>query len=400
MLFADTSLTVSKLSSDLGSTNFKDGGMLCISTSCGTREHASSKNSKSFAAQDLIDHRRGDLLRFRACMRLGDMREKLPVLALWLGFGLDALLGEAKRWHPLVGIGRLARAVENWLHPDLEEELDPAGSRDAGFSLRLERLGKGALACGVVLGPVLGAAWGWMVATHACGSVVGMVADALLLYLCLGHRSLNEHAIAVTEPLLSKDLVTARKKLSYIVSRDTHALQESEIAKGVLESVLENGSDAVIASLFWFTVFGPLGAVAHRVINTLDAMWGYRSPRYQDFGTASARLDDLVNWIPARICALGYALFGDTRSAILCWLTQAKRHDSPNAGPVMAAGAGALGLVLGGNTQYQGRLRQRPVLGCGRVPQASDIERALKLLRRCTIAVLCLFWMLRSWWGN
>jgi adenosylcobinamide-phosphate synthase len=153
------------------------------------------------------------------------------------------------------------------------------------------------------------------------------------------------------------------------------------VARAAVESVLENGNDAVFGALFWYLVAGAPGAVFYRLANTLDAMWGYRDERYRDFGWAAARLDDLLNFLPARLTAATYAILGDTRAAWRAWRTQAPAWESPNAGPVMAAGAGSLGLVLGGPAFYRGAYRQRPWLGTGRAPHGGDIGRAVQLVR-------------------
>jgi adenosylcobinamide-phosphate synthase len=167
-----------------------------------------------------------------------------------------------------------------------------------------------------------------------------------------------------------------------IVSRDTAALDASGATRATVESVLENGSDAVLAPLFWFALAGAPGVLLYRLANTLDARWGYRSARYLHFGRVAARLDDALNWLPARLCALAYGLAGNLRAAIRCWQQQAPQAASPNGGPVMAAGAGALGILLGGPSFYHGREEWRPILGCGREAQPADIERALGLLWR------------------
>ena len=182
--------------------------------------------------------------------------------------------------------------------------------------------------------------------------------------------------------LRSGDLNEARLRVGYVVSRETAELDETAVARAATESVLENGSDAVFAALFWFAVAGAPGVVLYRLSNTLDAMWGYRNARFERFGWAAAKIDDGLNYIPARLVALTYALLGHTRLALRCWRTQAPKWDSPNAGPVMAAGAGALGVSLGGSARYHGELHERPQLGKGPAPTAVDIWRALALVRQ------------------
>jgi adenosylcobinamide-phosphate synthase len=156
-----------------------------------------------------------------------------------------------------------------------------------------------------------------------------------------------------------------------------------------VESVLENGADAIFSVLFWFLVAGTPGVVVYRLANTLDAMWGYRTARFQDFGWFAARLDDLLNWLPARLTALGYALAGDLHRSFRCWRDQSGGLDSPNAGVVMTAGAGALGLVLGGPGSYAGMVKDKPWFGSGSAPRSGDIYRALDLVHKSL-----LYWLL------
>lgn len=272
---------------------------------------------------------------------------------------LDALLGEPKRAHPLVAFGHLADRVE--LHFN--------GPQGRGWRSH------GVTAWCLAVLPLTGLAW---LLSRLPG--IGWLVDILLLYLALGLRSLSEHVLPVARALWRNDLAEARRHVGRIVSRDTSALDERGVARAATESVLENGSDAVFAALFWFIVAGAPGVVLYRLSNTLDAMWGYRTARFERFGWAAARIDDLLNYVPARLVALTYALLGRTGRALRCWRTQAPRWDSPNAGPVMAAGAGALGVELGGGAIYHGELHARPQLGEGHPPQARDIERALDLV--------------------
>jgi adenosylcobinamide-phosphate synthase len=216
------------------------------------------------------------------------------------------------------------------------------------------------------------------------------VLAAGILYLTLGLRSLDEHACAVARALDAGDLDAARIAVGRIVSRDTETLDATQVAAAATESVLENGNDAVFGALFWFLLLGAPGAVLYRLANTLDAMWGYRTPRYANFGWAAARADDLLNLIPARLTALSYAVLGKTRLALHCWRAQAALWDSPNAGPVMAAGAGALGVRLGGAAPYHGSWEARPELGAGACADAQSIVRALRLVRGGVVSWLLL----------
>lgn len=274
---------------------------------------------------------------------------------------LDWLLGEPRRWHPLVGFGTLADRLEWKLYGD------------AAITARARRR-HGALALLLLLLPFTAAAVALAALPYA-----GTVFSVLMLYTALGHKSLHDHARPVAAALWNHDDNEARRLVARMVSRDSAAL---DITGATTESVLENGNDGVFGALFWFAIAGAPGAVLYRMANTLDAMWGYRNDRYQYFGWAAARLDDVLNYVPARLTAITYAVRGKTRQALRCWRTQASAWDSPNAGPVMAAGAGALGLTLGGPARYQGEWHQRPVLGVGRAPDVADIERALGLVRQ------------------
>lgn len=279
--------------------------------------------------------------------------------AMLAAVALDALLGEPRRAHPLVMFGRIAALIERRLHAD---------SRVIGT-----------LAWWLAVAPpVLVVAW----LSHALTSWMYWIVATCVLYLAIGHRSLAEHARAVESALRAGDLETARMAVARMVSRDTEALDASQVAAAATESVLENGSDAVFGALFWFALLGAPGAVLYRLANTLDAMWGYRSPRFERFGWASARIDDVLNFAPARLTALTYALLGDRASAWRSWRVQAPLWDSPNAGPVMAAGAGALRVRLGGPAPYDGRWEERPALGEGAAPDADSIAAALRLVRR------------------
>jgi len=293
----------------------------------------------------------------------------LPEVAglLLAGVLLDLLLGEPRRWHPLVGFGKLATAIE--------ARLNRGGLRFA----------RGLLAWSLAVIPLSILAWLGV-------QLAGLLLHALLLYACIGLRSLYDHAMPIVAALRAGDLATARTRTSWIVSRDTQNAQEPDLAKAGAESLLENGNDAVFGTLFWFIVAGGPGALLFRLANTLDAMWGYRNARFDLFGRAAARIDDALNYVPARLTALSYVVLAGAASgrAWRCWRNQAPAWSSPNAGPVMASGAGALGVSLGGAAIYDGELEQRPPLGEGPPASGADIVRAWRLVLDTTLLWLFL----------
>ncbi|NLT99858.1 MAG: cobalamin biosynthesis protein [Pseudomonas lundensis] len=276
------------------------------------------------------------------------------------GVALDALLGEPRRWHPLVAFGRMADRIEQRFNSG------GRGWRSHGVT---------AWVLAVIPLTILATALSWL-------PYLGWLVDILALYCALGMRSLGEHVQPVADALRRQDLDEARTRVGYLVSRQTSELDATDVARAATESVLENGSDAVFAAIFWFAVAGAPGVVLYRLSNTLDAMWGYRNERFERFGWAAARIDDVLNYIPARLVALTYAVLGKTRAALRCWRQQAPHWDSPNAGPVMAAGAGALGVALGGPAIYHGELHERPQLGEGLPADAESIGRGWQLVQR------------------
>lgn len=279
----------------------------------------------------------------------------MTALLMAAGIALDWLLGEPRRWHPLVGFGTLTRWLEARLY-------------------RQDSRLRGLLGVALLVLPITA----MFMALRWRYALLAPVIDIVLLYFALGHRSLHEHARPIAAALAAGQYQEAQRLTARIVSRDSAAIAPAPAAT---ESVLENGNDGVFGALLWFAVFGGPGALLFRLANTLDAMWGYKNSRFLQFGWAAARFDDLLNWPAARLTALSYALLGQTRAALHSWKTQAPLWDSPNAGPVMSAGAGALGLQLGGAARYEGEWHQRPTLGAGRPAEAADIERALRLVR-------------------
>ncbi|MGE7137340.1 adenosylcobinamide-phosphate synthase CbiB [Luteibacter sp. NPDC031894] len=286
-------------------------------------------------------------------------------LAMLVALLSDAVFGEPRRFHPLVGFGRFASACEQILYAD---------ARFAGV----------AAWCFSVLAPVALLC----VLRAYLPMAASFAVDVVVVCFAVGRRSLGDHARPVAQALLDGDLDRAREGVGRMVSRDTEALDETRVAAAATESVLENGHDAVFGVLFWFVLLGAPGALLFRLANTLDAMWGYRTPRYERFGWAAARADDVLGFLPARLTASTYAALGHFRGAIRCWRAQAAAWDSPNAGPVMASGAGALRVRLGGPAPYHGRWEERPELGEGDPADAGAVFRALRLVDRGVVAWL------------
>ncbi|MGS2616916.1 cobalamin biosynthesis protein [Micromonospora sp. LZ34] len=303
------------------------------------------------------------------------MRQAAPVanvVGLAAGYALDTLLGDPRRWHPVAGFGRAAGALERRMYrPDR-----PAG---AAFT---------AVAVGV---PVLLGA----VATVATRRqpVARAVLVAAGTWTVLGGRTLRHEATVMGRALRDGDLPVARQRLGHLCGRDPSVLDEPELARATVESVAENTSDAVVAPLLWGAVAGLPGLLGYRAANTLDAMVGHRSTRYARFGTPAARIDDLLNLVPARVTglltvALAPAGRGNRDRAWRVWRRDRNDHPSPNAGQCEAAMAGALGVRLGGRNVYFGRSEVRPYLGDGPRPEARHLKRAARISGAVGLAAL------------
>ncbi|MDQ6798413.1 MAG: adenosylcobinamide-phosphate synthase CbiB [Actinomycetota bacterium] len=273
------------------------------------------------------------------------------------GILVDRLAGEPPTVaHPVVAFGTAMRWVERALWRD---------TRTTGVAYALAGTGLG-VGAGTLLGSTVAAT-----------------------SLAVGGRALAGAATSVSTPLADDDLDRARSLLPTLVGRDPGGLDAKAIARAVVESVAENTVDAVVAPVFWAALAGAPGALGYRAVNTLDAMVGHRSPRYGRFGWASARLDDVAGWVPARLTAV-LVVAVRPRSCRAVWRAvrhDAPRHPSPNGGVAEAAFAAALGLRLGGASSYEGRAELRPSLGDGRPPEPGDIARAVHLSTDVSLAL-------------
>ena len=267
-------------------------------------------------------------------------------------FGLDFLVGDP-RWfpHPVKVIGSLAQRLESPMRRLFRSEYIA-----------------GTVTAIIVIAVVVAASVGLLRLSRLAHPAAYNIVCVLMIYTTIAARDLTRHSKAVYSALDAGDLTQARKKVSMIVGRDTEALSEPEIARAAVESVAENTVDGVTAPLFYAAIAGPIGAVVYRSINTLDSMFGYKNDQYIRFGRFSAKIDDAVNYIPARVTAILMSLTAGLLrlrmlNAFKILFSDCRNHTSPNAGFPEAAAAGALGVQLGGMNYYFGSPSEKPVIG-------------------------------------
>lgn len=294
-------------------------------------------------------------------------------LGLALGFTADRLFGDPQRFHPVAGLGQIAHTLEQHTYAD-------------------DRV-HGVLHTAVVVGSagVLGVAFDRATARRP---VLNTALTAAATWAVLGGRSLGREAGAVHAHIEAGDLPAARQRLTHLVGRDTTRLDAAEVSRATIESVAENTSDAVVAPLVAGAFGGIGGLLAYRAANTLDAMVGHHSDRYENFGWASAKLDDVLNIPGSRLSAalavvLAPTIGGTPGRAWAAWQRDARFHPSPNAGPVEAAFAGAMNVTLGGVNRYEGRSEDRHTLGDGPAATPGDIERSVRLAKNIGLAAAC-----------
>jgi adenosylcobinamide-phosphate synthase len=295
------------------------------------------------------------------------------VAGISVGYLADLLFGDPRRGHPVALFGGGAAALERLTYAD---------SRRAGA---------------VHVAALLGAlgALGVALERAARGPVLTSAATATATFVALGGTSLSRTGHQMADLLTADDVVGARQLLPSLCGRDPAALDSAGLTRAALESIAENTSDAHVAPVLWAAVGGVPAVLVYRGANTLDAMIGNRSARYLRFGWAAARFDDAANFVAARVTGVLVALCaplvgGSPAGALRAWRRDAARHPSPNAGVVEAAFAGALGVRLGGPTQYAHELEIRPTLGDGRAPEVADLKRAVRLSRLVQAAAIAI----------
>ncbi|MCG7595861.1 cobalamin biosynthesis protein [Mycobacterium sp. PSTR-4-N] len=288
-----------------------------------------------------------------------------------VGVLADAVFGDPQRGHPVAMFGRAASALERRMYAD---------NQYAGVAFTSALLGAVTLAAAGV---------GRLSRRGSAAGEVAWVAAAT--FTALGGTSLARTGDRMADLVGRGDLVGARELLPSLCGRDPAVLDGGGLTRAALESIAENTSDAQVGPLLWAALGGAPGVLLYRAANTLDAMVGNKSPRYRRFGWAAARFDDLLNLAAARVTGLlvvacAPLVGGSPRGAIRAWRRDAARHPSPNAGVAEASFAGALGIQLGGPTQYAHELEIRPTLGTGRAPDAGDLRQAVRLSRAVQIA--------------
>lgn len=301
-------------------------------------------------------------------------------LAIAIGFFLDRIIGDPEQWpHPVRWIGQFISKMTKWLNRGRY------------------RTAKGAFLMLITVGIVFIFVFTIVIMSYDVHIFFGIAVEAVLIAIGLAQKSLKDAAMAVHTPLQQGDLTTARKALSYIVGRDTERLQEQGIARATIETVSENTADGITSPLFWAFLFGAPGLWVYKAINTLDSMVGYQDERYAQFGKVSAKIDDLFNYIPARLTGLFIISFTKSKTAVHYhtrlkkWWIDAKRHVSPNSGYLEAATAWQLGIELGGASTYRGVRSDRAKVGPNNAaPTAAHIQAAIKEMS----IVSFIFWLI------
>lgn len=304
-------------------------------------------------------------------------------LVIALALLLDSLLGEPKGFHPLIGFGNIAA----WFESKLNRH--PEGNNASVY---------GVLAWLAIVIP-LPAAINWagdlMVEYGSENSqqvltlqLLSLLFDSVLLYLIIGLTSLKQHAMQIYRPLNDGDMSQARHFTGFLVSRDTSALSAQQMSRATIESMLENGHDAVIASLFYYAIGGIELALIHRLANTLDAMWGYKNKRFNDFGCFTARMDDVLGFVSGKVTVCCYAIQGKLLRSVRNAFVQGNQYKSHNGGWAMAAGATVLNFKLGGSAIYHGKTHHSVQLGQGDNVTQQDIVRSITLVQRASLILL------------
>ena len=304
----------------------------------------------------------------------------IVLLTLIVALIIDHFIGEPNRFHPLVLFGNLANKLEKKLNKGSDKK----------------RFNNGLIAwCLLVLpAPLFYIGLVWLLPTYLV-----VLVNIYIVYWAVALNSLNLHGMQIYNPLINNDLKQAQHYCAYIVSRDTSQLDAKAISRATTESMLENGHDGVTATLIYFVIGGAPLVIIHRLSNTLDAMWGYRTEQFNYFGKCSARMDDALGFVSAKITALLFAIIGlfkhRTKQALINAYSQSQAYKSHNGGWVMAAGATVINVCLGGSAVYFGKTVVSPQLGQGEVVQSKHIKASLTLVKQAVVLWLLFVFLWR-----
>lgn len=292
------------------------------------------------------------------------------------GFILDLILGDPEwLYHPVRLIGGLISRLENRFLSD--ETISPEAKRKKGIATVVIVCLTTVLVTAIIL-----------IGCYMLNPIAGIIAETLLTYSILAARSLRDESMKVYRAVEAKDLEGARKAVSMIVGRDTDSMDYPQISRAAVETIAENTSDGVIGPMLYMAIGGPILGYLYKAINTMDSMIGYKNDRYMDFGRCAAKLDDIVNYLPARISAylmIVACFFAgkeyDVKNAGRIYKRDRYNHASPNSAHTESVCAGALGLRLAGNASYFGKVVEKPFIGDAlREIEAEDIRRANRLM--------------------
>ena len=310
---------------------------------------------------------------------------QMTLLSVLAGFLIDCVLGDPA-WlpHPVVLIGKgisLSEKVLRRIFPQTDR-----GAFCAGLVMAiLVPLLSAGVSFGILFGFYLLSPWAYF------------AASAIMCWQCFAARCLAKEATKVVEALETDGLEAGRRQIAMLVGRDTQTLSEEQVLKATVETVAENASDGVVAPMLFMVLFGAVGGFFYKAVNTMDSMVGYKNDRYLNFGRAAAKLDDAMNFVPSRLCALAMIAVAplvklDGKNAFRIWKRDKRKHASPNSAQTESVAAGALHVELAGPASYFGKLVQKPVLGdSDRTIKRADVGRTNALMYGASVLLLILF---------
>lgn len=307
----------------------------------------------------------------------------MNILSIYIGYTIDLIVGDPYSFpHPVIYIGKLIKSVENIIRKIFQDE---KYLKLAGFILWFITVGITYLITYLII------------RISKFSNITFLIANSFIIYTTLATKCLKDEAVKIYNVLKSGDIQESRKQLSYIVGRDTSNLNEAEIIRATVETVAENTVDGIISPMFYAFIGGAPLAMAYKAVNTLDSMVGYKNDKYINLGFASAKIDDIANYIPARVCVIfmtlaSFILRFDYKRCFKIAIRDRKNHKSPNCAYSEGAVAGSLGIQLGGTNVYFGKAVYKPTIGDkDREIEIEDIKKTNKIMYMSSILSLIIF---------